>query len=143
MGFSFIPKEEKFFELFEAQAAHNVEAAKVFHELTQTWASDSTAFERLRDIEHEADITLTVGALLNCRDEVLRLAEAAQRHSSVLFVVEGDAATHGLGDRGGYGLVAHGELEDLGHRARKIGHGQFALPSLANPAPIGKFLDKA
>src|SRR5437773_1863771 len=57
MGFSLIPKEEKFFELFEVQAAHNVEAAKVFHELTQNWKSESQAFDRLRDIEHEADIS--------------------------------------------------------------------------------------
>ena len=57
MAFSLIPREEKFFELFEAQADHNVEAAKVFKDLAQKWASDSAPFDRLRDIEHEADIT--------------------------------------------------------------------------------------
>lgn len=55
--FGLIPKEEKFFELFEAQAAHNVEAARVFKELAQKWTLDPKPFERLRDIEHEADIT--------------------------------------------------------------------------------------
>ena len=57
MAFNLIPKEEKFFELFEAQAAHNVEAARVFKDLAQKYVLESPAFDRLRDIEHEADIT--------------------------------------------------------------------------------------
>lgn len=57
MGFSLIPREEKFFELFEAQAAHNVAAAKVFKELAQKWSLESPLFDKLRDIEHEADIS--------------------------------------------------------------------------------------
>lgn len=57
MVFRFIPHDEKFFELFEAQAAHNVEAARIFKELTQKWSLDPKPFERLRDVEHEADIT--------------------------------------------------------------------------------------
>ena len=57
MAFSLIPKEEKFFEMFEMQAGHNVEAAKVFKELVQKYSIESPAFEKLRDIEHEADIT--------------------------------------------------------------------------------------
>ena len=55
--FNLIPREEKFFELFEAQAAHNVEAAKVFIELISKWSQESPLFRRLQDIEHEADIT--------------------------------------------------------------------------------------
>ena len=57
MAFSLIPKEEKFFEFFDVQAGHGVEAAKTFKELAQNWSLDSPAFDRLRDIEHEADIT--------------------------------------------------------------------------------------
>ncbi|NNN06260.1 MAG: DUF47 domain-containing protein [Elusimicrobia bacterium] len=57
MAFNLIPKEEKFFELFEAQAAHNVAAAKVFRELAMKWTRDMAPFDRLRDIEHEADMT--------------------------------------------------------------------------------------
>lgn len=55
--FNILPKEEKFFDLFEAQAAHNVEAAKVFRDLARSWSLESQAFARLQDIEHEADIT--------------------------------------------------------------------------------------
>lgn len=57
MALNLIPKDEKFQELFELQAAHAVEAAKVFKELVGNWKQDSPAFDRLRDIEHEADIT--------------------------------------------------------------------------------------
>lgn len=52
-----IPREEKFFELFESQAAHNVEAARIFKSLAQKWSLESSAFGQLHDIEHEADIT--------------------------------------------------------------------------------------
>lgn len=57
MAFSFLPKEEKFFELFETQAAHNVEAAKIFKALAEKWDHKSEAFHTLQDTEHEADIT--------------------------------------------------------------------------------------
>jgi uncharacterized protein len=57
MRFNLIPKEEKFFELFDAQAAHNVAAAKVFKELAQKWDVKSDAFAKLQEIEHEADIS--------------------------------------------------------------------------------------
>ena len=57
MAFNLIPKEEKFFELFETQAAHNVAAAKVFRDMAQKWSRELASFDRLRDIEHEADMT--------------------------------------------------------------------------------------
>jgi predicted phosphate transport protein (TIGR00153 family) len=57
MAFSFIPKEEKFFELFEAQAVHSVSAAKLFREMALKWSRETPSFDRLREIEHEADIT--------------------------------------------------------------------------------------
>ena len=57
MAFSFLPKEEKFFKLFEAQAAYNTKAVKAFKELVKNWDEKSPAFEIIREIEHEADIT--------------------------------------------------------------------------------------
>jgi len=57
MAFNLLPKEEKFFKLFEAQAAYNTEAVKAFKELVKNWDPQSSAFERIREIEHEADIT--------------------------------------------------------------------------------------
>ena len=57
MALNLIPKEEKFFELFAVQAAHNAEAAKLFREMALKWSRDTASFDRLREIEHEADIT--------------------------------------------------------------------------------------
>lgn len=57
MAFSIMPKDEKFFKLFEAQAAYNSKAVKVFKELVGDWGRKSAAFDQIRDIEHEADIT--------------------------------------------------------------------------------------
>jgi predicted phosphate transport protein (TIGR00153 family) len=57
MAFNFLPKEEQFFNLFEAQAAYNTRAVKTFKELVNAWDPKSTAFEKIREIEHEADIT--------------------------------------------------------------------------------------
>ena len=57
MAFSFLPKEEKFFALFDAQAAYGVAAAKTFRELVGGWDLKSPLFDRLHEIEHEADIS--------------------------------------------------------------------------------------
>jgi predicted phosphate transport protein (TIGR00153 family) len=57
MAFNLLPKEEKFFKLFEAQAAYNTKAVKTFKELVKNWDERSSAFEVIREIEHEADIT--------------------------------------------------------------------------------------
>ena len=57
MAFSFMPREEKFFVLFEQQAAYNVEAAKLFKEMVQNWSLSPEKFDRLQEIEHEADIS--------------------------------------------------------------------------------------
>ncbi|MBI5240566.1 MAG: DUF47 domain-containing protein [Elusimicrobia bacterium] len=57
MAFNFLPKEEQFFKLFEAQADYNCRAVKAFKELVNNWDAKSPAFEKIREIEHEADIT--------------------------------------------------------------------------------------
>ena len=56
MAFSLLPKEEKFFTLFEEQADHICDAANVFKELLSKWSPSSPLVERLREIEHESDI---------------------------------------------------------------------------------------
>ncbi len=58
MPLRLIPREEKFYEFFEAQAAKAVEAAQLFHELAEHWPERShELLKRLQDVEHEADIT--------------------------------------------------------------------------------------
>ncbi len=57
MKLTLIPKEEKFFELFELQAEHNLAAARLFHEMAKRWPARQEEIDKLHAIEHEADIT--------------------------------------------------------------------------------------
>ena len=57
MGFSLIPREEKFFDLFEQQVKSLEKAASTFVELARDWNNKHPAIARLRDLEHECDIT--------------------------------------------------------------------------------------
>lgn len=57
MAFNLIPKEEKFFDMFEVQADRICEAARQFKELTGHWQIESPIVAKLTDLEHEADIT--------------------------------------------------------------------------------------
>ena len=51
-----IPKEEKFFDLFEELAAKIEEGAKFFLEMAEKYDYSEQNIARLKDIEHEADI---------------------------------------------------------------------------------------
>jgi len=57
MSWNLIPKEEKFFGLFEAQANYICEGIRVLKKLLSEWSLESPHFAKLRDLEHEADIT--------------------------------------------------------------------------------------
>jgi len=57
MLFSFIPREEKFYDLFEQQAKAIEDAARVFVDLVTNWSDKHPGIARLRDLEHECDIT--------------------------------------------------------------------------------------
>lgn len=57
MKFSLIPKEEKFFDLFETQADTIVEASKKLKELILDWKVDSPIVKRIIEMEHVADVT--------------------------------------------------------------------------------------
>jgi len=58
MAFTLIPRETKFFDLFDQQAANAVEASAHFKRLAQSGKFDEEGVQRMRDIEHEGD-TLT------------------------------------------------------------------------------------
>jgi predicted phosphate transport protein (TIGR00153 family) len=53
--FRLLPREEKFFDLFEQQAAHIMSASRVLEELTLDYADAKAKAERIRDIEHAGD----------------------------------------------------------------------------------------
>ncbi|OGR87162.1 MAG: hypothetical protein A3A86_08230 [Elusimicrobia bacterium RIFCSPLOWO2_01_FULL_60_11] len=56
MSFSLLPREEKFFDLFEDQAEHICKAARIFKELLGAWDPRSPLIDKIRDVEHESDI---------------------------------------------------------------------------------------
>ncbi len=54
-NFSLIPKEKKFFELFEEDSRNAVEAAKVLHELVNHWENVEMKIDHITDLEHQGD----------------------------------------------------------------------------------------
>ena len=55
MPFRLIPREEKFFDLFEQQAANIVAASRALEELVLDYPVARTKVERIRDLEHAGD----------------------------------------------------------------------------------------
>ena len=53
--FSFIPREEKFFELFEGSAQKMVKAAQKLKELVDTWENVEEKVNEITELEHEGD----------------------------------------------------------------------------------------
>jgi len=53
--FRLLPRDEKFFDLFEQQAGHIVAAARVLEEMTLLYAGARDSAERVKDLEHEGD----------------------------------------------------------------------------------------
>jgi predicted phosphate transport protein (TIGR00153 family) len=54
--FSLIPKEQKFFEMFNRAAKNAVETARTYRELVKTYTLDHAHIQKIRDLEHEGDI---------------------------------------------------------------------------------------
>jgi len=57
MAFSLIPKEEKFYDLFDQMVKGLEVAAGQFKELAANWKPDHPSIAKLKDLEHECDIT--------------------------------------------------------------------------------------
>lgn len=53
--FPFIPKEEKFFELFEGSAQNMVKAAQKLKQLVDTWEDVGGRVAEITELEHEGD----------------------------------------------------------------------------------------
>lgn len=56
MGFSFLPKEFNFFDLFEKQANQALAAATCFRDMVTKGDLDEVHLKRIGDIEHEGDL---------------------------------------------------------------------------------------
>jgi hypothetical protein len=90
-----IPREEKFFDLFEELAEKIEEGGKLFKEMLENYSVSDPKFSKLKEIEHEADIIthrtyekmhktfLTpldredIYALVNKMDSILDMIEAS------------------------------------------------------------------
>jgi len=53
--FSFLPRKEKFFTLFEESAANMVKAAQVLKELVNTWEDVESKVNQIDELEHAGD----------------------------------------------------------------------------------------
>jgi predicted phosphate transport protein (TIGR00153 family) len=53
--FPFMPREEKFFELFEGSAQNMVKAAQKLKELIDTWEDVAEKVSEITELEHEGD----------------------------------------------------------------------------------------
>lgn len=56
MKFNFLPRDEKFQDIFNRASANIVEAAKSFKLLMTKWDANSELFEKIRELEHEGDL---------------------------------------------------------------------------------------
>jgi len=66
MKFSFIPREEVFFPLFEESAGNTVKAARCLKELVDTWQDVEQKVNEITELEHQGDtITHKIAAQLH------------------------------------------------------------------------------
>src|SRR5688572_10492138 len=56
MGWSLLPREEKFFVLFDRMAAKVVEGAHRFRDLIENYTDVADKATRIKEVEHEADL---------------------------------------------------------------------------------------
>ncbi len=64
--FPFIPREQKFFDLFEKSAQNMVKTAQVLKGMVDTWENVKKSVDEIADLEHEGDtITHQIMAQLN------------------------------------------------------------------------------
>ena len=64
--FPFIPREHKFFDLFEGSARNMVKAAQELKEMVDTWEDAGKSVDEIIDLEHKGDtITHEIMAQLN------------------------------------------------------------------------------
>src|SRR3954464_274198 len=54
--FSLIPKEMKFFEMFNRAAKNAVETARTYRQLVKEFRLDHPNIQKIRDLEHEGDL---------------------------------------------------------------------------------------
>jgi hypothetical protein len=98
LRFSLIPREQKFFDLFEEGAHNLVEAGEVFTDLVENWDDVVEKVSKLEELEHKGDnITHRIMALLHStfvtpfdREDIALLTNAID---DILDLIHGAADT--------------------------------------------------
>ncbi len=54
--FPFLPREEKFFELFESGTQNMIKAAQRLNQLVDTWENVEKMVSEIKELEHEGDV---------------------------------------------------------------------------------------
>ncbi|MEK6543946.1 MAG: DUF47 family protein [Elusimicrobiota bacterium] len=57
MAFTLIPRDEKFLDLFDEAVANLTKAGALFHEMLSSWTVNDPRVSKIRELEHEGDIT--------------------------------------------------------------------------------------
>ncbi len=142
--FPFIPREHKFFDLFE-QSAHNmVKATQVLKELVDTWDDVGKSVNEITDLEHEGDtITHQIMAQLNRtfvtpfdREDIAMLAHTLDDVTDFIFA----AATRILIYKIDHSTSRAKELADIIVQAAL--EVEMAIPQLRHRAELEKILPR-
>jgi predicted phosphate transport protein (TIGR00153 family) len=114
--FSFIPREVRFFDLFEQQSQHIIRAAGLLHELVHSFADARAKAHAIREVEHQGDqVTHEIVRKLNTTfitpidredihalatrlDDVLDYIEAAAERLVVYRIKEPTSACRAMAD---------------------------------------------
>jgi predicted phosphate transport protein (TIGR00153 family) len=114
--FNLIPREVRFFDLFDQQAAHIIRAAAVLHEMVHNFADARAKAHLIKEIEHEGDqITHEIVRRLNTTfvtpldredihdlatrlDDVLDFIEAAAERLVVYRIKEPTSACRAMAE---------------------------------------------
>ena len=95
MSFGLFPKEEKFFDLFDKQAAGIIKASNFFKEIVENGTFDDIIVLKMHDIEHECDTnTHDIIELLNRtfitpfdREDIHELAQELDNIVDMLYSI--------------------------------------------------------
>jgi len=140
---SFVPKEGKFFDLFEESARNVVKTANCFAEMIDKWDDVSARARQVKELEHDGDeITHRIVALLNStfitpidREDISHLTEHLD---DVADCIEDAAACMAL-----YEVVAPTKrTHDLANIIVKISNElSAAMPLIRNRKDLSKLPD--
>lgn len=114
--FNLIPREVRFFDLFEQQAQHIIRAAGLLHELVHNFADAQARLHQIKEVEHQGDqvtheivrrLNTTfitpidredVHALATRLDDVLDYIEASAERLVVYRIKEPTSASRAMAD---------------------------------------------